>query len=167
MSANVDQRRGWACSVNGRPDFRQAQCRGSAVVLWRRWSFLIAALQDSVNTAASRHRGSGVMPARISSWGIGIARRQPETVQNVVEGGVKLFMWALLHQTGAQYSAAEKTNARVKMCKVLIKVLQVVSTRWRIRATWADVFSDRFTRCCRNASVLSKLTPRYVGNAWN
>ena len=94
MSANVDRRRGWACSVNGRPDFRQAQCRGSAVVLWRRWSFLIASLQDSVNTAASRHRGSGVMPARISSWVIGIARRQPETVQNVVEGGVKLFMWA-------------------------------------------------------------------------
>ena len=119
------------------------------MVLWRRGSSLIAALRDSASTAASRHRGGGVMPTRIGSWGVGVARRQPETVCRALVRVVSSFcVWALLHQTGAQYLVAEKTSAQVEMCRVLVEAPQIVPARRQIRATRAEVFADGFTRCC-------------------
>ena len=42
------------------------------------------------------------------------------------------LVWELLHQTGDHYSAADKTSAWVEVCRVLVKVPQVVPDRQRI-----------------------------------
>ena len=50
-----------------------------------------------------------------------------ETVRKAVLSIMSSFLvWELLHQTGEQYSAAEKTSAWVKVCRVLVKAPQVV-----------------------------------------
>ena len=57
------------------------------------------------------------------------------------------LVWELLHQTGEQYSVAEKTSAWVEVRRVLIKTPQIVPDRRRIRAMRADVLADKFSRC--------------------
>ena len=75
-------------------------------------SSLLMVLRDSARTAASRRRVGGAMPARIGSWLTGVARKQPETVRRALLNVESSFLvWKLLHQIGAQYSAAEKTSA--------------------------------------------------------
>ena len=50
-----------------------------------------------------------------------------ETVRKAVLSIMSSFLvWELLHQTGEQYSAAEKTSAWVEVWRVLVKVPQVV-----------------------------------------
>ena len=89
-----------------------------------------------------------------------------ETVRKAVLSVVSSFLvWELLHQTGEQYSVAEKTSAWVEVRRVLVKAPQVVPDKRRIRATRADVLADKFSRCWRNVSMRSSLTPRYIGTA--
>ena len=77
-------------------------------ILWRRWSSLVFALRDSTSAAASRRRAGGAIPERMGSWLTGVGRRQPETVSMALLSAVSSpFVCELLHQTGAQYSAAE------------------------------------------------------------
>ena len=65
------------------------------------------------------------------------------------------FVCGLLHQTGAQDSAAEKTRAWVEMQRVFVAAPQVVPARRRISETWNVVFADIFSRCCRKVRARS------------
>ena len=88
------------------------------------------------------------MPARIGSWLIGVACRQPETVRKAVLSVMSSFLvWELLQQTGEQYSFAAKTSAGVEVHRVLVKAPQIVSDKRIIRATRANVLADKFSRC--------------------
>ena len=101
-----------------------------------------------MRTAASWRSVGGAMPAKIGSWLTGVACRQLETVRKAVLSVMSSsLVWELLHQTGEQYSAAEKTSAGVEVCRVLVKAPQVVPDKRRIRATRADVLADKFSRC--------------------
>ena len=45
-------------------------------------------------------------------------------------------------------------------------VLLVPARQW-IRATWADIFANRYSKCGLKVSLQSKLMPTYVGDALN
>ena len=123
-------------------------------VLLSRWSSSLVAFRDSAMTDASLRRVGRAIPVRMGSWFADVARRQPETVRRtLLSVESSLFVWLLLHQTGAQYSAAEKTSAWVEMRRVLVEAPHVVTARRRIRATRDIVLADRFSRCWRNVSV--------------
>ena len=108
------------------------------------------------------------MPARMGSFLTGVVHRQLEMVSRaLLRVESSFFVWELLHQTGAQYSATEKTSAWVGMCRVLVEAPHMVPARQWIRAMWDIVLADRFSRCWRNIREQSSLTPRYVGEAWN
>ena len=108
------------------------------------------------------------MPARIGSWLTGVAHRQPETVRRALLSiESSFFVWELLHQTGVQYSATEKTSAWVELRRVLAIVPHVVPARRRIRAIWDIILADRLSRFWRNVRDPSSLTQRYVSEAWN
>ena len=125
---------------------KRARCRIFVATWWRRWSPLLVALRDNARTAASCCKVGGAMLARIRSWLTGMACRQPETVLRALLSIVSSFLvWELLHQTGAQYSVAEKTRAWVETPSVLVEASQVVPVRWRIKAMQVDVFADRFS----------------------
>ena len=80
----------------------------------------------------------------------GVVRRDPETVRmELFSASSSFFVGELLHQTGAQYSAAEKNRVRVEMQSVFVVAPQVVLARRRIRETWGVVFADNFSRYCR------------------
>ena len=117
------------CSTNGHHYFRRA-CGGiSVAVLWRSWFSSLVAFRYRVRTAASRCSVGGVgdaMPARIGSWLTGVVRRQLETIRKAVLNVMSSFLVWLLHQTGEQYLAVEKTNAWVEVRRVLVKAPQVV-----------------------------------------
>ena len=70
----------------------------------------------------ARLRGSsaGWMPARIGRLSTGVGRRHPVTIRKVslMVGSIRR-VWALRHQTGAQYSAVEWTRARVAVRNVV------------------------------------------------
>ena len=84
----------------------------SVAVLWSRSSSSLVAFRDSARTDASLRMVGGAMPVRMGGWLAGVARRQPETVRRaLLSVESSFFVWVLLHQTGAQYSAAEKTSA--------------------------------------------------------
>ena len=101
-----------------------------------------------MRTAASWRSVGGAMPEGIGSWLIGVVCRRPETVRKAVLSVVSSFLvWELLHQTGEQYLAAEKTSARVEVSRILVKAPQVVPDRRRIRVTQANVLADKFSRC--------------------
>ena len=77
-----------------------------------------------------RHSAAGAMPERTGRWLTGVARRDPETVRKeLVSATSSFFLCGLLHQTGAQYSAAEKTRAWVKMRKIFVAAPKVVLAR--------------------------------------
>lgn len=69
----------------------------------------------------------------------------------------------LLHQAGAQYSAAEKTKAWVEIRNVVSKGPQVVSARCRISQTLDVTLVLTSSMCWLNDSVLSRRTLRYFG----
>ena len=167
-SSGVECRCWRACSANGCCDFRRA-CGGiSVAVLWRRWSSSLVAFRDrggqlllGTALAVRCRQKSGV---GWPEWRAGNRRLTCKAVLSVVSS---FLVWELLHQTGEQYSVTEKTCAWVEVCRVLVKVPQVVPDRQCIRATRADVLADKFSRCWRNVSMQSSLTLRYVRAAWN
>ena len=75
-------------------------------------------------------------------------------------------MWALLHHTGAQYSAGAYTSARVDVLNVGVLAPQLVPARRRINADRAMTLPRSAVRWSRYVSVLSSFTPRYVGVLW-
>ena len=90
--------------------------------------------------------------------------RQPVMVRSELLITVSTFLtWGLLHQAGAQYSAAEKTNAWVEMRSVWAEAPQEVPARRRISDTLDVTLALTSSRCWLKDSVLSRRTPRYFG----
>ncbi|XP_061923175.1 uncharacterized protein mlphb [Entelurus aequoreus] len=168
VSADVVLNSSWACMAKGRLDFRRTRRGVSVTILWRRWDSLVCAFRERASGAASCLMFAGAMPARMGSWFTGVPRRHPETVRRaLLRATSNFFTWALRHQTGAQYSAAENTRASADMCSVFVVAPHVVPASRRIRAARALVFALALCRCCLNVSVLSSFTPRYVGTGWD
>ena len=152
VSGSESRRSWWACPAKAWLDFSRARWGGSQTVLWRRRSASRSALRASARTAASWRSAAGAMPDRIGRWLTGVARRDPETVRKELFSATpSFFVCGLLHQTGTQYSAAEKTRAWVEMRRVFVAAPQVVLARRRIRETRDVVFADIFSRCCWKA----------------
>ena len=74
--------------------------------------------RDSV--APQRRTSAGWMPARIGRLSAGVGRRHLVTIHkaSLMVGSIRR-VWALWHQTGAQYSAVKWTRARVAVCNVV------------------------------------------------
>ena len=72
--------------------------------------------------------------------------------QGVVDGGVERSVWALRHQKGAQYSAVERTKARVAVRKVVAPAPQPDLSRARNRRARFVVEVD--FKSSRSASLL-------------
>ena len=75
------------------------------------------------NVAPLRRSSVGWMPARIGRLFAGVGRRHPVTIRKVslMVGSTRL-VWSLRHQTGAQYSAVERTRAKVAVCNLVAPV---------------------------------------------
>ena len=73
-------------------------------------------------------------------------------------------LWALPHQTGAQYSAAECTRTRLALHNVVVPAPQPEPAS-RLRSATRDVsFLGSCSRCRRYVSDQSNNTPRYLGS---
>ena len=73
------------------------------------------------------------------------------------------FAFGLLHQTGAQYSAAGNISACMDIRSVLAEAPQVVPARRRRSATLDVTFPATPSTCCLKFRIRSRRTPRYFG----
>jgi len=72
------------------------------------------------NVVPLRRSSAGWMPARSGRLFAGVERRRPDTICKAsLMAGSKTRVWALRHQTGAQYSAVACTRARVAVRRVV------------------------------------------------
>ena len=79
-------------------------------------------------------------------------------LQGVVDGGLIKRVWALWHQTGAQYSAVECTSARVAVRNFAAPAPQLEPTS-HLRSATCDVsFLRNNSRCRQYVSDLSNVT---------
>jgi len=130
-----------------------SRCPGS--MAWR--------ARDSV--APLRWSSAGWMPARIGRVSAGVGCRHPVTIRKAsLMAGSMRRVWALRHQTGAQYSAVECSKARVAIRNVVAPAPQPEPAS-RFRSARRDVsFLQSDSRCRRYVSDLSNVTPRYLGS---
>ena len=117
------------------------------------------------NMTSLRRSLAGWMPARIGRLSAGVGRMHPVTIRkaSLMAGSVRR-VWALRHQTGAQYSAVECTRARVAVRNVVAPTPQPEPAS-RLKSATRDVsflWSD--TRCRRYVSDPSNVTPRQGRN---
>jgi len=121
-------------------------------------------LEDSV--APLRWSSAGWMSARIEKVSTGVGWRQPVTVRkgSLMAGSVRR-VWALRHQTGAQYSAVEWTRAKVAVRNVVAPsapqpepVSRLKSATHEVNFLWSD------SRYQWLVSVLSNVTPMRLGS---
>jgi len=112
-----------------------------------------------------RRSSAGWMTARIGRLSAGVGRRHPVTIHEaLLMAGSMRQVWALRHQTGAQYSAVECTRARVAVHRVVAPAFQPEPAS-RFRSTTRDVsFLQSDSRCPWYVSDLSNVTPRYLGS---
>jgi len=110
-----------AAGTNGCLDLRR-RAFALDVQVSAEWSRLPASVarraRDSV--APLRRSSAGWMPARIGRLSAGVGRKHPVTIRkaSLMVGSVRR-VWALRHQTGAQYSAVQRTRARVAVRNVV------------------------------------------------
>jgi len=119
--------------------------------------------RDSV--APLLRSSAGWMPARVGRLSAGVGRRHPVAVRKAsfMTGSVRR-VWALRHQTGAQYSAVEWTRARVAVRRIVAPAPQSEPAS-RLRSATRDVNLLRSdSRCRRYVSDLSNVTPKYLGS---
>ena len=84
---------------------------------------MFSALCDRAEAAASCHRAGETIRT-------GVVRKDPETVHMVVFIAVSSFLTCvLLHQTGAQYSAVDRTRACLEMHIGSVAASHVVPAR--------------------------------------
>ena len=105
---------------------------------------------------------AGWMPARIGRLSPGIGRRLAICKASLMVRSMKR-VWALWHQTGAQYSAVQWTRARVAVRNVVVPAPQPEPAS-RLRSARRDVsflWSDSW--CRRYVSDLSNVILRYLG----
>jgi len=103
-----------ATALDGRVSAEWNRCPGSMARRFR----------DSV--APLRRSSADWIPARIGRLFPGVGRRPPVTIRraSLMMGSVRR-VWALRHQTGAQYSTVEWTRARVAVCNVVAPASQL------------------------------------------
>ena len=101
------------------------------------------------------------MPARIGRLSAGAGRKHPVTIH---KASLMRRVWALWHQTGAQYSAVECTRARVAVRNNLDTAPQTEPASHLKSATCDVSFLQSDSRCQRYVSNLSNITPRYLGS---
>ena len=73
-------------------------------------------------------------------------------------------VWALRHQTGAQYSADEWTRAKVAVCSVVAPAPQSELANHLMSATRDISFLRLDSRCRRYVSDLFNVSPNYLGS---
>jgi len=148
----VDMRRS-AFALGGRVSAEGSSCPDS----------MARRARDSV--APLRRSSAGWMPPRIGRLSTGVRCRHPVTIckASLVVGSVRR-VWALRHQTGAQYSAVQRTRARVAIRRVVAPAPQPEPAS-RLRSATRDVnFLRSDSRCRRYVSDLSNVTPKYLGS---
>jgi len=85
-----------AFALNGQVSAEWSRCPGSM------------ARRATDNVAPLRRSSAGWMPARIGRLFADVGRRHPVTIRRAsLMAGLMRRVWALRHQTGAQYSAVE------------------------------------------------------------
>jgi len=110
---------------------------------------------------------AGWMPARIGRLSAGVGRRHPVTIRKAsLMAGSLRPLWALRHQTGAQYSAVECTSRAIRtvvaVCRFAAPAPQPEPAS-RLRSATCDVcFLRSDSRCRRCVSGLSNVTPGYL-----
>jgi len=141
-----------AFALDGRVSAEWSRCPG----------FMAQRPRDSV--APLRRSSAGWMPARVGRLSTGVGRRHPVTIHKAsLMAGWMRRVWALRHQTGAQYSAVECTRAGVAVRNVAAPASQPEPAS-RLRSATRDVsFLRSDSRCRRYVSGLSKYTWRYFG----
>jgi len=124
---------------------------------WSRWPGSMARrARDSV--APLRQSSADWMPARIGRLFADFRRRHPVTIckASLMEGSMKR-VWALRHQTGAQYSAVECT-------RVVAPAPQPEPASHLKSATRDISFLRSDSMCRRDVSDLSNVSLRYQGS---
>jgi len=118
--------------------------------------------RDSV--ALLRRSSSGWMSAKIGRLSTGVGRRHPVTIRkaSLMAGSMK-WVWAMRHQTGAQYSAVECSRGRVAIRRILAPAPQPQPASSG-DATCDVSFLRSDSRYRRFVSDLSNVTPRYLGS---
>ena len=118
---------------------------------------------DSV--APLRRSSVGWMPARFGRLSAGVGHSHPVTMRRAsLMAGSTRRVWALRHQTRAQYSIVECTRARVAVRSVVAPAPQPEPAS-RLRSVTGDVsFLQSDSRCRRYVSDLSNVTSRYLGS---
>ena len=143
----LDLRR--ASALDGRVSAEWSRCRGS----------MARRPRDSV--VPLRRTSAGWMLARIGRLSAGVGRRYPVTIRkaSLIAGSMRR-VWALQHQTGAQYSAIEWTRARVAVRSVVAPApqpsQQAASGVRRVMLASCEVAQGRYV------SNLSNVTPRHL-----
>ena len=107
-----------AAGTNGCLDFRHfvfaldGQMRAE-------WSRCPGSMARRAREAPMQRSSAGWMPARIGSLSTDVGRRHPVTIHkaSLMVGSMRR-VWALRHQTGAQYTAVEYISARVAVRSV-------------------------------------------------
>jgi len=95
----------------------------------------------------------------------GVGRKHPVTIRKAsLMAGSMRRVWALWHQTGAQYSAVECTTARVAVRNVVAPAPQAQPAS-PLKSVMRDVhFLRSDARCQRYVGDLSNVTLRYLGS---
>jgi len=157
--------RSCAAGTNGCLDLRRCAFAldGQMSAKWSRCPGSMARhARDSV--APLRRSSAGWMPARIGRVSAGVGRSHSVTIrkESLMTGSMR-WVWALWHQTGAQYSATECTRARVAIRRVFAVAPQPEPAS-HLRSATRDVnFLRSDSRCRQYVSDLSNVTPSYLG----
>ena len=150
----------WAWWVRGRHDFSLFRWLELSTTSCSRWSCW-PARRPNTRVAASRLKAGGAISASTGSCSTWVGRKHPVMVPRAALRLTSTSrVWALLHHTGAQYSAGAYTSARVDVLNVGVLAPQLVPARRRIYADRAMTLPRSAVRWSRYFSVLSSFTPR-------
>jgi len=112
------------------------------------------------SVAPLRQRSAVWMPASIGRLSSGVGRRHQVTISKaLLMAGSMRQVWALRHQTGAQYSAVEWTRARVAIRRVVASAPQPEPAS-RLRRAMRDVNFLRSDSRCRRYLSACPVLPR-------
>jgi len=137
---------------------------GQVSVEWSRCPGSMARrARDSV--VPMRWSSAGWMAARIGRLSAGVERRHPVTIrkESLITESMRR-VWALRHQTGAQYSVVEWTRDKVAVRKDFAPAPQPEPASRLRNATRYVSFLRSDSRCRRYVSDLSNVTLRFLGS---
>ena len=141
-----------ASALYGRVSAKWSRCPGS--MAWHARHTVAPLLWNSARC----------MPARIGRMSTGVGCRQPVTIcKTLLVAGSIRWVWALRHQTAAQYSVVECTRARLAVHRVVAPAPNW-KPRSRLRSMTCDVsFLQSDSNCWWYVNDLSNVTPQYLG----